>query len=99
MNEEHHEMILEMTHPSGMQGWRCPTCGRRMLLFVPPDNDMIVIEEGDQYASHSGSTGDLRIGAVRVKERDEELNEVSGEISEESLRPWIEALENLDLDW
>ena len=99
MQNEHHEMVLEMRHPSGMQGWYCPTCGRRILLFVPPTNEMVVVEPGDQYVSHSGSTGDLRIGRVRVKERDEERNEVSGEISEESLRPWIEALENLDFDW
>jgi len=99
MNEEHHEMALEMTHSSGIQGWHCPTCGRRILLFVPPENEMVVVEAGDLNASHSGSTGGLQIGAVRVKERDEELNEISGEVSEESLLPWIEALENLDLDW
>ena len=95
MNEEHHEMALEMTHPSGMQGWHCPTCGRRILLFVPPANEMVIVETGDQFASHNGSTGGLRIGAVQVRERDEGLVEVS----EESLRPWIETLENLDLDW
>ena len=95
MNEQHHEMVLEMTHSSGMQGWYCPTCGRRILLLVPPDQKMVIVEQGDQYASHSGSTGGLRIGAVQVKERDEELEEVS----EESLRPWIKALEDLDLNW
>ena len=99
MNEELHEMVLEMTHPSGMQGWRCPTCGRRILLFVPPTNEMVVVETGDLNASHSGSSGSLRVGAIRVREREEKIDEVSGEISEESLRPWIEALENLDLDW
>jgi hypothetical protein len=56
---------------------------------------LVIVEAGDQYASHSGSTGGLRIGAVQVGERDEEFEEVS----EESLRPWIEALENLDLNW
>jgi hypothetical protein len=95
MNEQHHEMILEMTHASGMQGWYCPTCGRRILLLVPPNSDMVIVETGDRYAIHSGSTGGLRIGAVQVKERDEELEEVS----EESLRPWIKALEDLDLNW
>ena len=99
MNKAHHEMVLEMTHASGMQGWYCPTCGRRILLFVPPNNEMVVIEEGDRYVNHNGSTGGLRIGAVQVKERDENFEDVSDEISEESLRPWIEALENLDLDW
>lgn len=95
MNEQHHEMVLELTHPSGMQGWYCPTCGRRILLLVPPNSEMVIVEPGDKYASHSGSIGGLRIAAVQVKERDEE----SYEISEESLRPWIKALEDLDLDW
>ena len=57
---------------------------------------MIVVELGDQYVSHSGSTGGLRMGG-RVKERDEELDEVSGEITEERLRPWIKTLESLNL--
>ena len=95
MNEQQHEMVLEMSHPTGMQGWYCPICGRRILLLVPPNNEMVIVDAGDPYASHSGSTGGLRIGSVQVMERDEELDE----ISEESLRPWIEALENLDLNW
>ncbi len=95
MNEQHHEMILEMTHASGMQGWYCPTCGRRILLLVPPNSEMVIVEPGDQNASHTGSTGGLRIGAVQVKERDKEPIE----ISEDSLRPWIEAIEKLDLNW
>lgn len=93
MNEQQHEMVLEMRHPSGMQGWYCPSCGRRILLLVPPNNGMIIVEAGDRYASHNGSTGGLRVGAVQVTQRDEH------DISEESLRPWIKALENLDLDW
>ena len=95
MNQEQHEMVLEMTHASGMQGWYCPTCGRRILLLVPPHNALVIVEPGDLYASHSGSAGGLRIGAVQVKEREE----APGGISEESLRPWIKALEKLDLNW
>jgi hypothetical protein len=95
MNEQHHEMVLEMTHASGMQGWYCPTCGRRILLQVPPNSDLVIVEPGDKYASHSGSIGGLRIVAVQVKERDEEPYE----ISEERLRPWIKALEDLNLNW
>lgn len=95
MENQHHEMILELTHASGMQGWYCPACGRRILLLVPPDNEMVIVEAGDQYAAHSGSTGGLRTGSTRVVERDQE----ACEISEESLRPWIKALENLDLNW
>ena len=96
MNEQgKHEMILEMTHASGMQGWYCPTCGRRILLLVPPNGEMVVVEPGDQYARHSGSTGGLRVGTVQVTQRTEEPYE----ISEDSLRPWLKALENLDLNW
>lgn len=93
MSEQQHEMILEMTHPSGLQGWYCPTCDRRILLGVPPSGEMIIVEPGNHYVSHSGSTGGLRIGRVQVAQ------EKDHEIPEESLRPWIKALEDLDFDW
>jgi len=92
---QQHEMRLETTHPSGAEEWYCPTCGRCILLRCPPTNEMIILEPGDQYARHSGSTGGLRIGPVQVAQRDAERDEVS----EESLRPWIEALEDLNLTW
>jgi hypothetical protein len=37
----------------------------------------------------------LRIAGVQVRESKQEPEE----LSEERLRPWIKALENLDLDW
>lgn len=95
MERQRHAMVLEMTHRSGMQGWYCPACGRRILLLVPPNGEMVIVEPGDQYASHSGGTGGLRIGSVQVAERDAEPYK----ISEERLRPRIKALENLDLNW
>jgi len=95
MNEQRHEMVLELVHVSGMQGWYCPTCGRRLLFLVPPNNDMMVINPGDQYARHSGSTGGLFIGTIQVREQGEEMEEVS----EESLRPWIEALKKINVDF
>ena len=94
MNENHHEMVLELTHTSGMQGWYCPSCGRRILLLVPPDESLVIVEPGDPYASHSGSIGGLRVATVQVEESHEEPRE----LSEEHLRPWIKALEKLDLD-
>lgn len=95
MHEQHHEMVLELTHASGMQGWYCPTCGRRILLFVPPNSELVIVELGDSSASHSGSTGGLRVATAQATQRSEEHHE----ISEESLRPWMKALEKLDLDW
>ena len=95
MNQEHHQMVLEMTHASGMQGWYCPSCGRRLLFLVPPNSEMVVVEPGDLYATHSGSLGGLRIGVTQIIGQDEEPEE----LSEKSLRPWIKALESLNLDW
>jgi len=96
MNEQQqHEMVLEKTYPAGAEDWYCPTCGRRILLRVPPTNEMIIVEPGDKYARHWGSNGGLRIGAVQVAQRDAERDEVS----EESLRIWINALEDLHLNW
>lgn len=95
MENQHHEMILEITHASGMQGWYCPTCGRRILLQVPPNDEMVIVKAGDNYASHSGSIGGLRIGPVDVTVRDTDLED----IPEKTLRPWIKALQNLDIDW
>lgn len=64
-HQEHHEMLLATTHPSGAEEWHCPTCGRRFLLKWPPSYKKIVLDPGDEYAAHSGSKGDmLRLGAV-----------------------------------
>jgi hypothetical protein len=93
--DQQHEMVLENTHPSGAEEWYCPTCGRRFLMQWPPAYEMIVLEPGDQYAQHSGGKGGLRIGGLQV----EQENAESDDVSEERLRPWIKALENLDLNW
>ena len=63
---EHHEMILETTYPYGTERWVCSICKRCILLMVPLDNEMIVVEVGDPYADHSGSTGGLRITCLRA---------------------------------
>ena len=95
MNEKHHEMILEIAHPSGAEGWYCPTCGRRMLLHLPPNSQVIIVEPGDQFASHSGSVGGVQVVGVHVTESKEEEKE----LSEGRLRPWMKAMEKLDLNW
>jgi len=92
MNEQHHEMVLEMTHPSGADEWYCPTCGRRFLMQWPPAYKKIVLEPGDEQVSHSGGKGGLRIGSINVTQAEED------QLSEESLRIWKKALEKIDMD-
>lgn len=95
MQEQHHEMFLERTHPSGAEEWYCPTCGRRFLLQWPPAYEMIVLDVGDPYAQHTGTRGILRTSLMQV----EQAKVDSEEIPEKSLRPWIKAIEKLDIDW
>jgi hypothetical protein len=65
--QEHHEMMLAITHPSGAEEWYCPTCGRRFLLKWPPAYQKIILEPGDEYAAHSGSKGEiLRLGSLEL---------------------------------
>jgi hypothetical protein len=90
MNEQYHEMILEKTHPSGADEWYCPTCGRRFLMQLTPLYEMIILEAGDQYAQHSGSTGSLRVGPLQVEE-----TQFTDELR---LGPWLEWLEEVNFE-
>ena len=92
MDLQVHEMVLETTHSSGAQEWTCPTCGRRFLMQWPPAYKKIVLEPGDEQASHRGFTGDLFIDPLEVFQLEE------NSIPEESLRFWERALEELNLD-
>ena len=69
MNEQQkHEMVLEITHPSGAEEWYCPTCGRRFLLNWPPAYKKIVLNAGDKLASHSGGKGGLQMRQLQAGE-------------------------------
>lgn len=99
MNEQHHEMVLEMTHASGAEEWFCPSCGRRMAITWDPWK-RIVLEQGDMYAAHSGSKGGLRLGSIGFTQGNEIEQPPSPETSAEDtyLAPWVQWLENVDLD-
>ena len=56
-----HEMTRTRTLQPGVEEWSCPQCGRRLLLRRPPAFEKIVIEPGDEWAVHTGSTGSLEL--------------------------------------
>lgn len=66
--QQRHEMLLGITHPSGAEEWYCPACGRRLLLSWPPAYKKIVLDPGDELASHSGGKGGLRVGQIQKRE-------------------------------
>jgi hypothetical protein len=99
MDQQRHEMILENTHSSGAEEWFCPTCGRRMTITWEPWKK-IVLEQGDIYAAHSGSKGGLRMGSIGVTQGTEVEQSSSPEppADDPYLAPWMQWLENVDLD-
>ncbi len=73
------------------------------MMHWPPAYQMIVLEVGDEYASHSGSKGGLRIGPVQVTQVEEGELTGQGEIElteeeERRLGLWEEWLECIDFD-
>jgi hypothetical protein len=89
INSQQHEMQLETTHLSGAQEWYCPTCAYRFIVQWQPKYNRIILETGDSYAGHVGSTSDeLRTAPLQLRQIEEQV------LSDE-LRA---ALEELDLD-
>lgn len=62
-----HEMVLTGTVESGAEEWSCLSCERRMLLRWPPHYEKLVLELGDENATHVGGKGGVRLGAVDVE--------------------------------
>ena len=103
IEQQQHEMQLETIHTSGAEEWYCPACGRRFLMQWPPAYKKIVLEAGDEYASHSGGKGGLRIGPPQITLGNETGVPALGEIElteeeEMRLRPWADWLEKVDFD-
>jgi hypothetical protein len=67
-------------------------CGRRFLLSWPPAYEKIVLEAGDEYATHTGGKGGLRMQPPQIGEVEEPI------LSEELRAALEEVLEDLDLD-
>jgi hypothetical protein len=61
-----HQMQRMETREHGLDEWWCPTCGRRLLLRWPPEYQKLVLEAGDEGASHAGATAGLGFGSLEV---------------------------------
>ena len=93
---QQHEMQLDKTHSSGAEEWYCPRCERRFLLCWQLEQqklDLLVLEAGDESASHFGGKGGLRIGTSKISVVEEEPV-----LSEELRAALDEALEDIDFD-
>jgi hypothetical protein len=60
-------MVLIKTRESGAEEWMCPSCGRRVLFRWPPNYEKLVLDHGDESATHAGGKGGVRVDQVMVK--------------------------------
>ena len=63
-----HQMELEATYPTGVQEWFCPICTRRFIMQPPPNFRIIVLNAGNDQASHTGSTRGLIISPPEMND-------------------------------
>jgi hypothetical protein len=93
--QEHHQMLLKSTQPSGIDEWYCPTCGRRILMCWSPEYKKIVIEVGNELASHSGGKGGVSLQISELISKDEVASE-----DDPHLAPWANWMEKIHFeDW
>jgi hypothetical protein len=100
IEQQHHEMILDKTYPSGTDEWYCPTCGRRLRMDYAPEFKKTILEAGDEFAIHSGGKGGLQMGPMKVGS-DENIdleNEPGVSDQDPRLSPWITWLNKIDFE-
>lgn len=85
---QHHEMLLQTTHPSGVEEWFCPTCGRHFVAQWMPTFRRLILSEGAEAAIHQG-------GVMTIQTLTSLENNPFADIERDN--PWTKWLE--DLDW
>ncbi len=94
---EQHQMVVKETYPTGAQRWFCPTCGRNFIISWPGSSQgykRIVLDEGDEQATHAGGTDGLLMQSADVlpvvSEQPGETDAREGESSADDLDdPWL----------
>jgi hypothetical protein len=59
-------MTRTRTLEQGVEEWSCAECSRRLLLRRPPQFEQIVLERGDEWASHVGATGGFQMAGIQA---------------------------------
>jgi hypothetical protein len=67
-----HEMTRTRTLERGVEEWSCTQCSRRLLFRRPPAFEKIVLDRGDEWATHVGGTGGLQVDTMEVRPADPE---------------------------
>ena len=86
-----HEMVLDKSYPSGAEEWYCPTCGRRFVMQWPPKYKRIVLNSGDEYATHRGGKGGLKIGVGQIQPSEESTPPVEEDLPLDRWKSWLDS--------
>jgi len=104
-NSQQHQLALSKSFPSGAEEWFCPTCGRRFIITWPPDYKMIILENGDPYASHTGGKGipglEVKLSASNPETTHSDYSELPNDepqVNDPSLRSWQDWMDKTDFD-
>lgn len=81
MQNEHHEMELLQTYPTGAEKWQCLHCDRQFVMQWQPYKK-IVLKEGDEQAYHSGGKGGVQLKPLHLTETqsDAEADDLSADL-------------------
>ena len=99
-NQEQHIMVLDRTYASGSEEWCCPVCGRRLLIQWHPSFNWMILNPGDETATHSGAKGGMSADSPQVQPAEEvEYDDPQLTQEEEArLQPWIDWMEKTNFD-
>jgi hypothetical protein len=64
--QAHHQMKRAGIRENGAEEWSCRSCGRRLLLRWSPQYQKLVLEPGDEHATHTGATAGVQLGPLEV---------------------------------
>jgi hypothetical protein len=64
--QAHHQMKRAGIRENGAEEWLCRSCGRHLLLRWSPEYQKLVLEPGDEYATHAGATAGVQLGPLEV---------------------------------
>jgi hypothetical protein len=62
-----HEMVMVGVSDSGTEEWLCPQCGRRTLMRWEPGYERVVLDVGDDLATHFGGRSRIRTSADEIR--------------------------------
>jgi hypothetical protein len=59
-------MTRTRTPEPGVEEWSCTQCSRRLLLRRPPAFEKVVLDRGNELATHVGGAGGLQVAAAKA---------------------------------